>query len=133
MAPPATAPRAGERGGRSARARRRGDPRRGALLRRRTLSRPRRGRRGARRRGRADPVLPPRPRAPLHPGAPEQLAGLDRAYERRLLDQEGNEFFRAFRLKERGYPDDIRKPAATVLRMLAQSAEAIPLDTLRAA
>jgi uncharacterized protein len=66
-------------------------------------------------------------------GAPIDRSTVDRAYERRLLDQEGNEFFRAFRLKERGYPDDIRKPAATVLRMLAQSAEAIPLDTLRAA
>ncbi|MBI5535324.1 MAG: hypothetical protein HY898_21530 [Deltaproteobacteria bacterium] len=65
-------------------------------------------------------------------GASIDRATVDRAYERRLLDQEGNEFFRAFRLKERGYPDAIRKPAATALRLLAQSAEELPLDTLRA-
>jgi hypothetical protein len=70
---------------------------------------------------------PPGSRAPI------DRATVGRAYERRLLDQEGNEFFRAFRLKERGYPDALRRPAATVLRTLAQSAEEVSLDTLRAA
>jgi hypothetical protein len=53
------------------------------------------------------------------------------AYERRLLDQEGNEFFRPFRLKERGYPDALRAAASTILRELARSAALVSLDALK--
>ncbi len=61
-----------------------------------------------------------------------QRALVERAYERRMLDQEGNEFFRPFRLRERGYPDALRAPAAAILRELARTGEALAVDRLRA-
>lgn len=64
--------------------------------------------------------------------APIQRQTVERAYERRLLDQEGNEFFRSFRLKERGYPDPLRAPAATILRLLSRSTASLGLEALRA-
>jgi hypothetical protein len=54
-----------------------------------------------------------------------------RAYHKRLLDSDGNEFFRAYRLAERGYRDAFRRPAARVLAALARSETPIPRGTLR--
>lgn len=54
-----------------------------------------------------------------------------RAYVRRMLDEEGNEFFRPFRLKERGYPDGLREAAAMILRTLSRSDAAVSLAHLR--
>lgn len=49
------------------------------------------------------------------------VEAVDRGYRHRLLDVEGNEFFRPFRLKERGYRPDWLAPAAKVLARLARS------------
>lgn len=63
---------------------------------------------------------------------PLDRALVERAYERRMLDQEGNEFFRPFRLRERGYPDPLRDPAAAILRELARTSGPIAVGRLRA-
>jgi hypothetical protein len=57
---------------------------------------------------------------------------VDRAYRRRLLDAEGNEFFRPFRLRERGYPDALRPPAAELLAHLARADQPVKVAELRA-
>jgi hypothetical protein len=56
---------------------------------------------------------------------------VDRAYRLRLLDLEGNESFKPFRLRERGYPDAWRKPASGILGRLAR-AGTVPEPELRA-
>lgn len=60
------------------------------------------------------------------------VAAVDRAYRRRLLDVEGNEFFRPFRLKERGYRGEWLAPAARVLARLARSDAPASAAELRA-
>ncbi|MBI4699693.1 MAG: hypothetical protein HY744_00770 [Deltaproteobacteria bacterium] len=67
------------------------------------------------------------------PAPPVTPATVDRAYRRRLLDAEGNEFFRPFRLRERGYPDALRPAAAAVLARLAVATGLVSRDRLRAA
>lgn len=60
------------------------------------------------------------------------ISAVDRAYRNRLLDVEGNEFFRPFRLQERGYRDAWRGPAARILARLARSETPVPVAELRA-
>ncbi len=59
-------------------------------------------------------------------------AAVGRAYRRRLLDVEGNEFFRPFRLKERGYRPEWLAPAAKVLARLARAEAPVSAAELRA-
>ena len=59
------------------------------------------------------------------------LDAVDRAYRYRLLDVEGNDFFKPFRLRERGYPDAWRPPSGRILARLARSETSVPLDELR--